>query len=166
MTVPRRRQCTASDSGIPVGARAAARILLLDRRARILLLEAQEGGHRWWVAPGGGAQPGETFEAAAERELYEETGLLLRVNQWVWTRRHIFEWQGRQMDQYERYFVARVDEPEIKPVSADGYVVGHRWWELREIQQSNDEFAPRRIGVLLASIIRGEYPNPAIDCGV
>ena len=106
------------------------------------------------------------LEGAAERELYEETGLRLRVNQWVWTRRHIFEWQGRQMDQYERFFVARVDEPEIKPVSADGYVVGHRWWELREIEQSNDEFAPRRIGVLLASLIRGEYPDPPIDCGV
>jgi 8-oxo-dGTP pyrophosphatase MutT (NUDIX family) len=156
------------DSTIPDGARAAARILLFDERQRVLLLEAQDspGGQRWWIAPGGGTQSGETFEAAAQRELYEETGLLLPVNNWVWTRRHIFDWQGRHIDQYERFFVARVENPQIKPVSPDGYVVGYRWWELREIQESRQDFAPRRMGVLLASIIRGEYPNPPLDCGV
>ena len=156
------------DPTIPDGARAAARVLIIDSRERVLLLEAQEApdGHRWWVAPGGGTQPGETFEAAARRELYEETGLVLEVSHWVWTRRHIFEWQGSQMDQYERFFVVRVDSPQIKPVSADGYIVGHRWWGLREIQESEEDFAPRRIGVLLPSIIRGEYPDSPIDCGV
>ncbi|HEY8945467.1 MAG TPA: NUDIX domain-containing protein [Polyangiaceae bacterium] len=136
--VPPPVEHTAVDSRVPDGARAAARVLLIDGRGRVLLLEAQErsSGHRWWVAPGGGIEPGETFEAAARRELYEETGLVLAVTNWVWTRRHIFEWQGRQMDQYERFFVVRAEDPQITPVRTDGYVVGHCWWDLREIQES------------------------------
>jgi 8-oxo-dGTP pyrophosphatase MutT (NUDIX family) len=118
------------------------------------------------VAPGGGLEPGETFEAAAQRELHEETGFLLPICQWVWTRRHVFTWEGRRHDQYERYFVARTEERPLKPVSSDSYVIGHRWWGLTELAQSNEDFAPRRLATLLPSIVRGEYPNPPIDCGV
>jgi 8-oxo-dGTP pyrophosphatase MutT (NUDIX family) len=153
---------------VPIGSRAAARVLLLDEQDRLLLLEAQDstGGQRWWVAPGGGLREGETFEAAAQRELHEETGLLLPIQRWVWTRRHIFDWQGRRHDQYERFFVARSVNPRISPVEADGYIIGHRWWRLAELEQSTEEFAPRRLALLLPSIIRSEFPNPPLDCGV
>ncbi len=153
---------------IPEGARAAARVLLFDEESRLLLLEAQDGpgGHRWWVAPGGGLKAGESFEAAAQRELFEETGLVLPIERWVWTRRHVFDWRGRRHDQYERFFIARAKEPFLDPVLGDSYVVGHRWWRLAEIEQSSEEFAPRRLAILLPSIIRGEYPDPPIDCGV
>jgi hypothetical protein len=45
-------------------------------------------------------------------------------------------------------------------------VVGHRWWHLSEIEQSAEEFAPRRLAMLLPPLLRGEYPNPPIGCGV
>jgi 8-oxo-dGTP pyrophosphatase MutT (NUDIX family) len=156
------------DTAVPEGARVAARVLLFDEKQRILLLEAEiaPGSHRFWLMPGGGKEPGETFEGAAQRELYEETGLLLPVHHWVWTRRHIFPWQGRTLDQYERFFVARVENPHIEPGCPDGYILGHRWWDVREIQESKAEFAPRRLGALLPAIVRGEYPDSPIDCGV
>ena len=31
---------------------------------------------------------------------------------------------------------------------------------------SREEFAPRRLGELIPDLIRGEYPDPPIDCGV
>ena len=63
-------------------------------------------------------------------------------------------------------FVVRATKPRITPIKADGYVVGHRLWHLSEIEQSTEDFAPRRLALLLPSIIRGEYPKPPIDCGV
>jgi hypothetical protein len=77
----------------------------------------------------------------------------------------MFTLEGRGHDQYERYFVARTADTTITPIEADTYVIGHRWWSLSELQQSTEDFAPRRLASLLAPIIRGAYPHPAIDCG-
>ncbi len=152
---------------IPTGARATARVLLLDHRDRLFLLQAEDGsGNKWWVTPGGGLIDGESFEAAAQRELLEETGLLLSIGRWVWTRRHIYTWEGQRYDQYERFYLARTADERVAPTTTDSYVVGHRWWSLNEIEQSDEQFAPRRLAQLLAPILRGEYPEPAIDCGV
>jgi 8-oxo-dGTP pyrophosphatase MutT (NUDIX family) len=155
---------------VPAGVRTAARVLVLSEQDRLLLLEAEDapGRHRWWVAPGGGLQAGETFEAAAERELYEETGLRLAVVPWVWTRRHVFTWKGRRHDQYEHYFVVRTTESPLAPTKADSYVIGHRWWTLSELERSDEECAPRRLAGLIAPIIHGAYPKSrstaASDC--
>lgn len=50
-----------------------ANVLVTDERGRLLLL--RHGGTGGWTLPGGGLEPGESFEACARRELFEETGL-------------------------------------------------------------------------------------------
>lgn len=56
--------------------RPAARILLVDRAGRALLFRFDVPGRPpFWVTPGGALDPGESYRAAARRELREETGI-------------------------------------------------------------------------------------------
>ena len=54
--------------------RPTARLILLDPADRVLLFSAEDPRSRVWFTPGGGVHRGESLEAAAVRELAEETG--------------------------------------------------------------------------------------------
>ena len=153
---------------IPVGSRLASRVILIDPNKRVLYLRAAEpkSGHSFWVMPGGGLQPGESFEDAANREAYEESGCSFSLGPYVWFRRPKHVWNGKLCDQYERFFVALTADSSVNPVRQDRYVSQHKWWSLDEIQSSIDEFAPRNIRNILAPILNGEYPEIPFDCGV
>jgi 8-oxo-dGTP pyrophosphatase MutT (NUDIX family) len=159
---------TIMDPEIPKNARPVARVLLLGPGARLLLLLGQEvlGGHQWWVTPGGGLEKDESFEQAAQRELFEETGIQTEIGPWVWTRRHAYSFNGQWYDQYERFFVARTSKTHVRPLRPDSYGQSFRWWTLRDLAVAADDFAPRRLPELWPSVARGDYPDRPIDCGV
>jgi ADP-ribose pyrophosphatase YjhB (NUDIX family) len=54
--------------------------VVIDRRGRIALVRQRDRKGRWrWTLPKGRINPGETIEAAALREVYEESGLRARI---------------------------------------------------------------------------------------
>lgn len=116
--------------------------------------------------PGGGLERSEDFGKAAVREVREETGLQVEPGPCIWTRHHIFEWEGRTLNQFEVFFVANVDENVIVPEKQDSYVTDHRWWSLDELRASKEQFAPGKIAVLLPNILKGAYPEKPVDCGI
>jgi 8-oxo-dGTP pyrophosphatase MutT (NUDIX family) len=143
-------------------------VILLDPSDRLLLLHCKDEGnnHRWWVTPGGGLSGTESFEAAALREAREETGLDVQLGPCVWTRHHVYAWEGRRFDQYERFFVARCGAGAVFPLNQDSYVTGFRWWSVHEIARSAEDFAPSRLAELLPPILAGRYPSQPLDAGV
>ena len=122
-------------------ARPAARILLVDRAGRVLLFRFAPGDGRapFWCTPGGGLDPGESYAAAARRELFEETGIHADPGDEIAQRTVDFLTIERvEVTADERWFRVDVDGGEIDPA-------GHTELERRVMTQwrwfSRDEIA-------------------------
>jgi ADP-ribose pyrophosphatase YjhB (NUDIX family) len=150
--------------------RRAARVILLDEANRVLLVNIEYGGRSGWAAPGGGLHEGETFEGAARRELEEETSLSLReLGPWVWTREHLFHFEGRLYHQLERYFVSIVPaftpHPTVMELEESAVFRGLRWWTLEELDASTEEFAPEDLPTLLRRLVDYGPPDHPLEVG-
>ena len=156
--------------------RPCGRVLLIDGQDRVLMLLVQmpeDEEPRLWITPGGMIAPGESFEQAALRELWEETGIEgVALGPLVWTRRHEFRWGERLIDSDERIFLARVPgvDVEVAPRALEPIEVeelrGHRWWSVPELIAARDQiFAPSRLAELLPPLLAGELPQAPPDVG-
>jgi 8-oxo-dGTP pyrophosphatase MutT (NUDIX family) len=142
--------------------REAVRVLLVTPDERVLLLAAQDAdAGRFWFPPGGGIEPGEDVRAAAAREVREETGFALQdVGVEVWQRRHAFRWRGEEVDQRERWFLARVAE--AFALDRSGWTEAERrdlraacWWTLAGLDGATDRLVPDDLAARLRVLLRG-----------
>jgi len=156
--------------------REAVRAVVLDRQNRVLLFKAFPDDARsryFWITPGGGVASGESATVALQRELAEECGLLAaEIGPLLWVRDHVFPMphSGQPMRQRECFYLVRVEQHEVDVSGWDDFeriFMGEdRWWTISEVQASNDEFAPHRLGHFLADLVAGDVPSEPVDTGI
>jgi ADP-ribose pyrophosphatase YjhB (NUDIX family) len=151
----------------PSETRLAARAVILAPTGRLLLLH-HRGPHRpFWATPGGGLEPGESFEEAARRELREETGLDAPLGPWIWEDR--FDLFGTARVQVERFFLVRVGAEPL-PAGVEAFhaaegIDGARWWSAAELDATAEPVFPERLGGLLRRLLDEGAPGEAIVLG-
>jgi 8-oxo-dGTP pyrophosphatase MutT (NUDIX family) len=128
--------------------RRAARVLVLDRVGRLLLLRGVDPStpdRPFWFTIGGGLEPGESARAGAVRELYEETGLVVGEEDLVgpvFTDDSAFAFDHYWVEQSNDFFAVRVDATQTTPARPEASEVasiqGAAWWTGEQLRAHAD----------------------------
>jgi 8-oxo-dGTP diphosphatase len=149
--------------------RKAARAIVINDFNEIIMIKHHDktaanplhpGILEFWIPPGGGVEEYESFEAAAIRELKEETGLIIEsISDCIFKQSLELNFGPELIKSDERFFFARIPG-RPSPTFANAYttenIVNVRWWSLPEIEASSETFFP--IG--LAKLMREILDNP------
>ncbi|HEX7921248.1 MAG TPA: NUDIX domain-containing protein [Bradyrhizobium sp.] len=148
--------------------RRAVRALIITGERDVLLMRIRppHGGECFWIAPGGGIEDEETTQAALQRELAEELGLVdFAPGPAVWRRHHIFNWGGRRISQKEEYRIVRADR--FDPVMADEAEAKvldcFRWWPIADLSGAEERLTPLSLANILESYLRDGAPRELPD---
>jgi ADP-ribose pyrophosphatase YjhB (NUDIX family) len=134
-------------------------VLLIDQHGAVFLWHDSDPGAAgrpsFWITAGGGVDPGESDQEAARREVVEETGIRLALDELVGPlaeRVVLHGYSDLVVTQEEVFFAARVEhrDPDHAGHTVDeqASIHGHRWWTVEELAGSGELVFPARLAEL------------------
>ena len=141
--------------------RQCSRLLIINEKKQLLLFQYQDEHHAepFWATAGGELRPGESYLEAAQRELYEETGLEDAIGRMVMEREAVFAvarsvpalWQEKyyvvQCSSEQEVFAADWTEEEKSTIQK------WKWWSLEEMDGKAHCFKPESLPQLFSELI-------------
>jgi 8-oxo-dGTP pyrophosphatase MutT (NUDIX family) len=157
--------------------RPTVRLLVLDDQPRLLLFHVHdkrpfhEGFPNmtvYWNTPGGGVEENETYEQAAQRELWEETGInVATIGPCVWHYQRVILGDRGRLQLQERYFVVSIPTSTVSMINMLPYEHtthrAYRWWTCQELLASSEAFQPMQLPQLVQPLFDGIFPSEPID---
>ena len=154
-------------------ARRGARVVVLDDDDCVLLLrgfDPSDEAPPWWFTPGGGVDEGESELAAAQRELFEETGFrAASLVGPIWYRTTDFAFLGEKFRQSEVFYLLRTER--FAPTTTHwtdverDTMLGFRWWDLTELERSGETFYPGSLVQHVRDLLQNGVAAEPIDVG-
>lgn len=153
--------------------RQSARLLIFNPAGDVFLFKyrtkrvtprlASQGIHHFWATPGGALDPGESFEQAAARELFEETGWRTPIRpEAVHTREFKMQFEADWVWAVERYFVT---EAPVSAINTAGFtaleqetMADHAWWSADALRQTQDLVFPQELADLVTRLTAPTAP--------
>lgn len=139
--------------------RRAARLIVLDPEVRALMFRYDVPGRDpFWVTAGGECEPGESFEDAARRELFEETGIIADPGpQIAQLTPEFITVEGEPVQADERFYLIHVTDTRIDTSQHTELerqmVSSHRWFTLRELLDWPEAVFPVELSAMIRSQI-------------
>ncbi|MGC0831093.1 NUDIX hydrolase [Pantoea agglomerans] len=134
--------------------RPSSRLIIVSPDNRVLLFRFchKDGalkGKTYWATPGGGHEKNESFEQAAIRELFEETGLIRTLTgpQIASQNFTMMLPSGETVLAEERFFMIDANTVELDrsgwSSNEQEVIRDYHWWTIEELIHTNETIFPR-----------------------